>query len=160
MPRSNSKIVRPPPPEEEEEQDELDGWGVEPDEPEDGPGAPPAMPSRQDEPATPPSKGLVDLGPPPEDALGQASWARKVLMRQAYELMMSHVTDATRRKEVRTILRDAARHFTDAARYDYMQMAKRDREELERKKRGKAQGQMVERAPAGEGKLIPIRRDG
>lgn len=165
MPRSRKGLLKPSRAPSEIAPSGDDEWGVDPDELEDEEGddvedlgEPP--PLSVAEPLTKPSDALVAIGPPPDDALGQAAWARKVLMRQAYELMVSEVEESTRRREVRTILRDAARHFTDAARYDYMQMAKKDREELERRKRGKAAAKLEKASTATGGKLIPLRRDG
>lgn len=139
---------------------DLEGWGVPPedldDEPPDDPGAPPPVPIAV-EPSTLPSEGLQALGAPPGDTLAAEKWAHSVLMRQAYETMMSSLPETVRRKEVRTILRDAKGHVTDAARYDYMRLVERDRSELDNKKRGRAAAVAVTRgAPPTGAKIIPL----
>lgn len=123
-------------------------------------GAPPPLPTAAVEPSTPPSDALRGLGPPPSDTLEAEKWAHSVLMRQAYETMMADLPETVRRKEVRTILRDAKGHVTDAARYDYMRIVAEERRVLEARKRGKADAKLVKRSTGGEGKIIPIRRDG
>lgn len=180
MPRSRNKVPRPqrqvPDPEPEadapEDLDDPSGdvWGSDPsafddqddedDHEEDELGEPPPIPMAAQEPSTPPSDKLAALGPPPKNTLEAEKWAHSVLMWQAYETMMSSLPETVRRKEVRTILRDAKGHVTDAARYDYMMLVERDRAEMENKKRGKAAARPVPVAPAGDAKIIPIRRDG
>jgi hypothetical protein len=105
---------------------------------------------------------LQALGAPPSDTLAAEKWAHSLLMRQAYETMMSDKLNETqRRKEVRTILRDAKGHVTDAARYDYMRLVEQDRAELENHKRGRASAKAVALdAPPEGAKIIPlIQRD-
>lgn len=121
----------------------------------------PQPPKKLAEPATMPSDTLQALGPPPPGALAAAKWAHQLLIRQAYETMMSSLDETTRRKEVRAILRDAAKHMTDAARYDYMRLVEEDQAQLKNKQRGRANAsaEPVGRPPAGA-TVIPIRRDG
>lgn len=144
----------------------LAEWGVAPedDELEDGedPGDPPPMPAELSEPPAAPSDELVALGPPPKDTLAAEKWAHSVLMQQAYEVMKSDkISETVRRKEVRTILRDAKGHVTDAARYDFMKMVERDKKDIENRKRGRAAATPVPATPPPAGALIiPIRRDG
>lgn len=166
MPRSRSKIPRPDEPDEDDElEDDEDVWGWVEDEEPGELGEPPPPPASTSsgivgEKPSLPSATLMNLGPPPKNALEAASWAYNLLMTQAYEVMASNIPDSVRRKEVRTILRDAARHMTDAARHDYMKLAEEERRQLEAKKRGRAQGKMQSRPPAPDGaKVIPIRRD-
>jgi hypothetical protein len=163
MPRSRNRVPRPVDPDEEDdgELEETWGWTEDLDELPDDVGEPPPQPRHgmTNEPATPPSAGLMALGPPPANALEAASWAYRLLMMQAYETMASNLPEQVRRKEVRTILRDAARHMTDAARYDYMTLVEGQKRQLEAKKRGRAQGKLQPRPPAPDGaKVIPIRR--
>lgn len=179
MPRSRNRIPRPPrqAPDPEPTDTDLadpdgDEWGSDPSafepdgqdddelEDDDELGEPPPIPAAAQEPSTLPSERLAALGPPPSDTLKAEKWAHSVLMWQAYETMMSSLPETVRRKEVRTILRDAKGHVTDAARYDYMMLVERDRAEMESKKRGKAAARPVPVGPAGEAKIIPIRRDG
>lgn len=164
MPRSRKGVPRPPPlagPDDDDHDDETDvddlgDWGYDPEEDAAGPGAPPPLPVEA-EPSTPPSASLQALGPPPDDTLAAEKWAHSILMRQAYECMMSNMQDSQRRREVRTILRDAKGHVTDAARYDYMRMVQADREEMEAHKRGRAAAaaEPVGPPPAGA-KIIPL----
>lgn len=161
MPRSRKGVPRPAPEpddEGEEEAEDFSEWGVAPEAEEDdgqlGEPPPMAVPA---EPAVPPSKGLQDLGRPPMDTLAAEKWAHSVLMLQAYETMMSELPETVRRREVRTILRDARGHVTDAARYDYMRLVERDREELENHKRGRAAGRAeAVGAPPEGAKIIPL----
>lgn len=159
MPRSRHGLPRPAQPDEDErdtpDEDPLADWGSEPDD-EDGPGAPPPPPVEV-EPSTLPSDSLAALGPPPSDTLAAEKWAHSVLMRQAYETMMSSLPETVRRREVRTILRDAKGHVTDAARYDYMRMVEADKAELEARKRGRAAAESVRvAAPPAAAKIIPL----
>lgn len=166
MPRSRRRVPRRPP-EPDDRVDESDGWGVPPEDPEldrdedddeDELGEPPPIPIAV-EPSTMPSQGLQDLGPPPRDTLQAEKWAHSVLMRQAYETMMSSLPETLRRKEVRTILRDAKGHVTDAARYDYMQMVQHDKDEIENRKRGRASAVPVAvGAPPETARIIPLIR--
>jgi len=91
-----------------------------------------------------------------------SSWARELLMRQAYETMMEvGLSNATRRKEIRAILDSAAKHTTDAMRYDATRLIREHQRQIEDRKRAKAAAKSEPRPPAPEGaKVIPIRRDG
>jgi hypothetical protein len=117
-------------------------------------------------PPTPAPDAMLALGPPPLDSsLGMAKWAYQLLMVQAYEVMRREQPDAERDKSVRAILRDAAKHQTDAARFDYMQERARARREIEAKKRGRAAGKPEKKGPPpASAKVIPLplpqRRDG
>jgi hypothetical protein len=161
MPRKASRLPLPNPGDPPSDQD--DEWGAPPEAFGLGAvgelGAPPPQPER--EPPKPPPASLMLLGPPPEDALAAAAWAYRLLMLQAYETMLRPQPEADRDKVVRTILRDAAKHQTDAARYDYMQLVEADKKELDARRRGEASAKLVPRPPAGEdAKVIPLRRDG
>jgi hypothetical protein len=93
--------------------------------------------------------------------MAQAAWARDFLMLQAWETALDGgLSQPARRKEVRAILRDAARHMTDAARYDTKKAIDAQRAALEERKRGRAQARLQARPPAAGAKIIPIRRDG
>ena len=162
MPRSRQRVPRPAPlddPEgdEPEDDDPLTEWGSDlDDDQEPDPGAPPPAPVSA-EPMTSPSDALAALGPPPKDTLAAEKWAHSVLMLQAYETMMSSLQETVRRREVRTILRDARGHVTDAARYDYMLLVARDRAELEAHKRGRAAAEPSKvTAPPEGAKIIPF----
>lgn len=93
--------------------------------------------------------------------MAQAAWARELLMLQAWETNLdTSLPQSVRRKEVRSILRDAARHMTDAARYDTKKAIDAQRAELDERKRGRAQAKLAKLPPSGIAKVIPIRRDG
>ena len=137
--------------------DGLEDWGSDPEEDTPDPGEPPEMPAIAAEPMVPPSDALKALGPPPKGTLAAEKWAHSVLMVQAYECMMADMPESARRREVRTILRDARGHVTDAARYDYMKLVERDRAELEARKRGHAAAESVAVGPPPDGaKIIPL----
>lgn len=162
MPRSRQRVPRPalaegPEDDELEDLDPLEDWGTSPDEDDElDPGAPPPIPVAT-EPLTKPSDALAALGPPPKDTLAAEKWAHNVLMLQAYETMMSELPETVRRREVRTILRDARGHVTDAARYDYMKLVESDRAEIENRKRARAAAEASPVGPPPEGaKIIPL----
>lgn len=157
MPRSRKGLlppltaVRPDP--------QGDEWGHDP-EPDEEPELPPP-PERVVEKPAPAPASMLALGPPPADAMEAAKWAHRMLTLQAYETMLDvGLTETARRKEVRTILRDAAKHLTDAARWDIKQMILKQRAEIDDRKRNKAAAELVKRPPPGAAKVIPIRRDG
>lgn len=162
MPRSRSKIPRLP----QEAEDKLDDlpddfeedWGGST---EDELGEPPPMPGLTRAAPVPPPQALLDLGPPPEDALEAAKWAYRLLMMQAYETLKRPMDDAERDRVVRTILRDASKHMTDAARYDYKMLVARQERELDNRRRGAPRGKMEAAPPppaaAKVGVVIPIR---
>lgn len=145
-----------------------DGWGSEDldetdveAELEDDLGAPPPAPTKfATEKPAPPPESMVSLGPPPRNAMAAAKWAYELLMLQAHETMLDpDLTQSSRRKEVRVILASAAKHMTDAMRYDTMRMIEEDRAVLEKRKRGKAAAKLVARpAGAAGAKIIPIVR--
>jgi hypothetical protein len=151
-------MARPRATEPEPDLEGLEDWGSPPEDDEEGdPGEPPELPAIATEPAVPPSEALAALGPPPKGTLAAEKWAHSVLMQQAYETMMSDMPESARRREVRTILRDARGHVTDAARYDYMKLVERDRAELEARKRGHASAESVAvGAPPAGAKIIPM----
>ncbi len=94
--------------------------------------------------------------------MAAAKWAYQLHMRLAHDAMMDgNLTPTQRRKEVRVTLAGAAKHMMDALRYDTKVTIDKDREELERKKRGKANAKM-EAAPrvSNAAKIIPIRGNG
>lgn len=147
----------PRPRRQEPDPEGLEEWGSEPEGDDFDPGEPPEMPAMAAEPIVSPSQALADLGPPPKGTLAAEKWAHSVLMVQAYETMMAKMPESQRRREVRTILRDARGHVTDAARYDYMKLVERDRAEMEAKKRGRAAAESVAVAAPPEGaKIIPM----
>lgn len=120
----------------------------------------PPMPSAIVEASAPPPQSMVALGMPPDDPMAQAAWARRLLMLQAWETTLDNsLSQTVRRKEVRSILRDAARHMTDAMRYDTKKLIEAQRASLEARKRGKASAKLEARkAGAAGAKIIPIRR--
>lgn len=138
-----------------------DEWGHDPDPSELEDLELPPIPQRPTEKPSPPPASMLALGPPPADAMEAAKWSHRMLTLQAYETMLdTGLSEPARRKEVRTILRDAAKHLTDAARWDIKQMILRQRAEIEDRKRHKAAAELVKRPPPGSAKVIPIRRDG
>lgn len=151
------RIRHPTPPARGVTGDDLVEFGREPDDPEI---ELPPMPSAIVESAAPPPPSMAALGQPPDDPMAQAAWARKLLMLQAWETTLdSTLSQTVRRKEVRSILRDAARHMTDAMRYDVKKLIEAQRSSLEARKRGKAHAKMEARKPGAAGaKVIPIRR--
>lgn len=133
-------------------------FGHDPDGDDDLELSPPPMPGPASEQAAPAPESMRNLGPPPDDAMAQASWARKLLMLQAWETTLdSKLSQSLRRKEIRSILRDAARHMTDAARYDTKKLIEEQRQQTEARRRGRAAAK-TEKLPAGAtAKVIPIR---
>lgn len=137
------------------------GYDPEPDSEDDLERPPPPPPRTIAEKPAPPPASMLALGPPPADAMEAAKWAHRMLTLQAYETMLDlGLSETARRKEVRTILRDASKHLTDAARWDIKQMILKQRAELEDRKRHKAAAKLDKRPPPGDAKVIPIRRDG
>jgi len=140
---------------EEESEDEED---VDDD---DLPAPPPAprAPNQPEKPRPPPESTSA-LGPPPDDTVAAAKWAYMMHMRHAYDANEdTTLSPSQRRKEVRVILAGAAKHMGDAMRYDVKKMIEKQNEQLEAKRRGKAQAKLQKRAPAPSGaKIIPIRR--
>lgn len=141
-----------------------DEWGHDPEEGDEPelPDLPPLPPQRAMERPTPPPRSMVELGPPPDDPMAAAKWAHRLLTLQAYETMLDpNLSETQRRKEIRTVLRDASKHLTDANRYDIKLMILKQRSELEDRKRYKAAAKLEKRRPgAVDAKIIPIRRDG
>lgn len=172
MPRTLNRIPRPPRPVEESEPvDDLpdpagDVWGGDPEQfgliDPGAPPPPPAASSALNEQASAPPAEVAALGAPPDDTVAAAKWAYQLHMRLAHDAMMdSKLTPSQRRKEVRVTLAGAAKHMTDALRYDALVAINRDREELERKRRGKAAAKMVPSVTVeASAKIIPMRRDG
>lgn len=171
MPRSRKGLTdAPTQPEPETPPDDEEAWGSPPEAfdstGQHAAGEPPPMPGpgsgmTSESPSEPP-ESVAALGAPPDDTVGGAKWAYQLHMRLAHHAMMDKtLTPTQRRKEVRIILGGAAKHMTDALRYDALEAIAQDREELERKKRGKASAKMVSRPAVGSAaKVIPIRRDG
>jgi hypothetical protein len=122
---------------------------------------PPPFPAELEK-AAPPPQSVIDLGSPPDDAVGAAKWAYTLHMRLAHHAMMdATMTPSQRRKEVRITLAGAAKHMMDALRYDVVQTIEKERQAMEAKKRGRAAAKTEKRGPAPAGaKIIPIRRDG
>lgn len=120
----------------------------------------PARPGPKPEKAAPAPQSMIDLGPPPADSMAAERWAHQMLMRQAYETMRDpDLPQSTRRKEVRVILAAAAKHMTDAMRYDVAQLILAERKQLEDRKRARAAAKPEKRSPSAVGaKVIPIRR--
>ena len=173
MPRAHTKAPRPPRPAPAPDVDDLPGltdpddeWGSTPEElglaePELGPPPPPPdMRGPVEKPAPPPASA-VELGAPPSDTVQASHWAFQLQMRLAYDAMMDpNLTPAQRRKEVRVTLAGAAKHQMDALRYETLVAIQADKEEIERKRRGKASAKL-EAAPAAPpgAKIIPMRRN-
>lgn len=137
-----------------------DEWGHDPDPDAEEPELPPAPPPRGGfaEKPSPPPASMIALGAPPEDAMAAAKWAHRVLMLQAYETLVDNgLSEPQRRKEIRTIMRDAAKHLTDAARYDIKMLILKQREEIEDRKRQRAAAELKKLPPPGSAKVIPIR---
>lgn len=155
MPRKyRAPIPRLPPPSEPPEED----WGEDPEE--DLLPMPPP-PTRSAESPSAPPESLVANGPPPDNAAAMQAWGYRALNLQAHEAMMdSSISQATRRKEVRTILAAAARLYPDAARYELAELIKRDERELGERKRARAAAKLEARPNAGGAKVIPLRRGG
>lgn len=131
---------------------ESDEWGSSAEE------VPAFVPVALEQPSEP-SEALKSLGDPPADARGGQAWAYKALMIQAREVMVDNtISEATRRKEVRTILAAAARHYPDAVKFDDAEAVRRADERVSKRKRGRAAAKLEERPSAGAAKVIPIRR--
>lgn len=135
-----------------------DVWGEEAVVP---PEPPPEPGRRRALPPEPPPDELLRLGPPPDDAIAQAAWMRRALLAQAYIVMRdARLSQDQRSKEIRSLFSDAAKHFTDAARYDVKQLIDQHRRIVEERKRAKASAKTERRPAPGGAKVIPIRRDG
>lgn len=145
----------------------ADEWGNEWGSPPEvaTPGTPPPPPpmGMQGEKPSPTPESVAALGRPPSDTVEAAKWAYQLHMELAYDAMMDdRMTPSQRRKEVRVTLAGASKHMMDALRYDTMTEIEKDRAELERKARGKANAKMVPasgKVPAAA-KIIPIRPNG
>lgn len=71
------------------------------------------------------------------------------------------LSSEVRERRVCKLLAGAARHQTDAVRFEVKEIIERDRRDIENKKRGRAAAKLVKRRPSADGaKVIPIRRDG
>jgi len=124
------------------------------------PPLPPVMAATSEQ-ASPPPESLVANGPPPADARGAQAWGFRALMLQAHDAMVDGtISSAARRKEVRVILAAAAKLYPDAARAEVANTIDEDRRELVERKRANARAKLEARPPAGNAKVIPIRRDG
>jgi len=119
--------------------------------------AAPAAP-RAEEPSQPPQE-LVDLGAPPKEPAKAQQWLYQAMLISARLAMLdTTISQATRRRELRTIAASAAKLFPDAERARILEEINRDRSELDRKKRARV-GAKVEKRPL-LGKLIPMRGNG
>lgn len=141
--------------------DEDDEWGYAPPDVASLPPLPVLPPYHTgDQPSAPP-ESLVANGPPPASARGAQSWGFRALMLQAHEAMLdTTISQATRRKEVRTILAAASKLYPDAARAEVADTIEEDRRQLTDRKRAKAKAKLETRPLAGGAKVIPIRGDG
>lgn len=139
-----------------------DVWGALPDEEPPLPPPPPPARGAPAEKPEPPPASVAELGPPPDDAMAAAKWAYMVHMRLAHDAMMDgRMSPSARRKEVRVTLAAAAKHMSDAFRYDAKRLIERQQEQLEARKRGRAAAKTTAAAAVPEGAMvIPLRRDG
>lgn len=125
---------------------------------------PPELPPQPRAAAAPPEKpadSVVALGPPPADSMAAAKWAYTMCMRLAHETFNNQsLSSKDREARVLKILSGAAKHMTDAMRFDVSEMIRKDREDLDRRRRYQAAAETEARPPAPEGaRVIPIRRD-
>lgn len=91
-----------------------------------------------------------------------AKWAYQMHLRLAHFAFNDpNLSQEAREKRVTKLLQGAARHMTDAMRYDVAQTIERERQAIEAKKRGRAAA-LGEKAPAAPltAKVIPLRRNG
>jgi hypothetical protein len=162
MPRARHPLPRPTPKAAEADPSEaLSDWaGFDGDESEqDDDEAPPPQPQLNQEKPEAPSALVASLGLPPDDTVAAAKWAYQLHMRLAYDAMVDErLTPSQRRKEVRVTLAGAAKHTMDALRYDAIETIRKDREEIERKARGKAAAKLSKAVPVPRSaKIFPVR---
>jgi len=161
MPRSRNRVPRPPAEPAASPPSDLDEWGSDPAEIglEEDLGAPPAPPAPPAEQPRPPPARLLELGPPPEDTVAAAKWAYQAQMILAYEAMTDEgLSPAARRKEARTAFAGAAKHMSDALRFDVLKIINQEKEQLDVKKRGRASAKLAPAPAAPESaKVIPFR---
>lgn len=147
--------------------DDSDAWLPLLDAPDLTPGPPPQAPPNPREPVgryerpAPAPTSVLELGAPPEDAMGAAKWAYQVQMRMANDVIQdSALSPARRRAELQKIFAAAAKWMTDALRYDVAKTIEDDKRQLDAKKRGRAAAKpvKVDKAPP-MAKIIPITRD-
>lgn len=124
------------------------------------PPPPPAPPTRfADQPSKPPET-LVDLGPPPEDALAAQAWLHRAMVLSAADAMLdTEISAATRRRELRTIAIAADKLVPNRDLWEARELIKRDREALEQRARART-GAKLEGAPtsvSASANVIPIR---
>jgi hypothetical protein len=163
MPRAYHPVRRPTPrATEADPEEDLSDWGTfedgDTEDDDDAPPPPPPPPENQEKPEEA-SELVKELGLPPGDTVAAAKWAYQLHMRLAYDAMMdARLTPSQRRKEVRVTLAGAAKHTMDALRYDALEVIRKDREEMERKARGKAAAKQ-QKAPKvpRSAKIIPVR---
>jgi hypothetical protein len=144
MPRVRYPVRRPTPtaPEDDEPDDALE-WGAYEDEEDDDEIPPPPPPPDNQERPEAASALVLQLGAPPTDTVAAAKWAYQLHMRLAYDAMVdARLSPSQRRKEVRVTLAGAAKHTMDALRYDALEVIRKDREDMERKARGKASAKL------------------
>jgi hypothetical protein len=156
MPRSRNTRL-PSAKADPDDEDSFEPFAAEPEEEDDAPPPPMLGPK-----PAPPPESMVALGPPPAEAIAASKWAYQLLMLQAHETMLDPLlSQQERRKQVREILAGAAKHMTDAMRYDAKVAIERQRSELEDRKRNRASAKLEKRTAGAAGaKIIPIRRDG
>lgn len=83
----------------------------------------------------------------------------KYCLTEAHAVMMSTIPDSQRRREMKSLLREARAQVTDAARYDFMKTLEEQNRIVQAKKRGKASAKLEKAPKVPEGaKVIPIRR--
>jgi len=124
------------------------------------PARPPAPPRANVEPAELPPEVIERVGPPPEgDPLAMQSWLhRMIIASAAWTATDTKISSKDRRRELRTIAAAAAKLLPHSRLYEAEQLIKRDRLELERRRRDRAGAKLVARpVAAGGAKVIPIR---
>lgn len=103
---------------------------------------PPVMPSER---ASPVPEWVATLGPVPEDPLAAQYWLYRANVMSAHGALKDDtISEATRRKELRTISASASRLMPDARRWEAEQLVKKHRAELEAKATAKAGAKLVD----------------
>lgn len=110
------------------------------------------------EAASEPSEALRALGPPPEDLRRSPEYAYRLLMLQAHEAALDpNISEATRRREVRVIMRDAQKLYPDSLRQEAAAEIRQSRAKLDSRRAQKTSARLE---PVGGGaKVIQIRGD-
>lgn len=104
--------------------------------------APPPMPG---EAPSPVPEWVDGLGPVPEDPLAAQYWLYRANVMSAHGALKDNtISEATRRKELRTISASASRLMPDARRWEAEQIVKKHRAELEAKATAKTGAKLVD----------------